>query len=228
LKSEAEMSIPVYLLPASYINSDAENIIAYAHETTAGLKTDIDRAVALYYRIRDGFAYTPYIDYSNPNVFRASWTLTQPVGFCISKGAVLAACARVLGIPSRLAFADVKNHITSERLKKFIGGDIMPWHACCELFLERKWVKATPAFNLSLCKKFRIKPLDFTGLTDSIFHPFTEDGTKHMEYIRDLGSYADVPVERIMASFRTLNPSILMADFLKGNFAAEGGAEAIS
>lgn len=220
------MSVPVYLMPATYIDSDAENIIAYTHETTAGLTGDLDRAVALYYRIRDDFSYTPYVDYTNPDVFRASWTLDRGVGFCIPKAAILAACARTLNIPARLAFADVKNHITSARLRKFIGGDIMPWHACCELFLEGKWVKATPAFNLALCEKFRIKPLEFNGREDSIFHPFTEDGTKHMEYVRDRGSYADVPLEQIMESFRALNPTILMTDFLKGDFAEEGAAEA--
>jgi len=220
------MSVPAYLLPGVYIDSDARNIITYAKETTSGIDRDIDRAVALYYRIRDDFSYSPYVDYNNPDVFRASWTLDQKVGFCISKGAILAACARVLGIPARLGFADVKNHVTSERLRKFIGSDIMPWHAYTELFLERKWVKATPAFNLGLCRKFRIKPLEFDGRQDSIFHPFTEDGDKHMEYIRDLGSYADVPLNQIMTSFRALNPSILMSDFLKGDFAAEGAAEA--
>ncbi len=220
------MSVAIYLLPASYIDSDAENIIAYAKETTADLTTDLEKAVALYYRIRDDFDYTPYVDYSNPDVFRASWTLDKGVGFCISKGAILAACARALGIPARLGFADVKNHITSERLKKFIGSDIMPWHAFTELFLNGKWVKATPAFNLRLCEKFRIKPLEFNGLEDSIFHPFTEDGEKHMEYVRERGSYADVPHARIMETFMTYNKSILKTDFLKGDFAAEGAAEA--
>lgn len=220
------MSVPIYLLPADYIDSDAGDIIAYAHETTKGIEHDIDKAIALYYRIRDDFLYSPYVDYNNPDVFRASWTLNQGTGFCISKGAVLAACARVLGIPARLGFADVKNHITTERLKKFIGGDIMPWHAYTELFLERKWVKATPAFNLALCEKFRLKPLEFDGRKDSIFHPFTKDGHKHMEYIRERGVYADVPHDQIMKDFRKLNPTILLSDFLKGDFAKEGEKEA--
>ncbi|PCI32734.1 MAG: transglutaminase [Alphaproteobacteria bacterium] len=220
------MSIPMYLMPATYVDSDAENIIAYARETTHEIASDLEKAIALYYRVRDDFPYTPYVDYTNPDVFKASWTLDKGVGFCISKAAILAACARSLNIPARLGFADVRNHITTERLKKFIGGDIMPWHAYTELFLERKWVKATPAFNLSLCQKFRLKPLEFDGREDSVFHPFTEDGHRHMEYIRDLGRYADVPLDRIMADFKALNPSILISDFLKGDFAKEGAAEA--
>lgn len=219
------MSIPMYLLPAIYIDSDAENIITYAHEVTKGINSDLEKAVALYYRVRDDIPYTPYVDFKNPDVFKASCTLEAGKGFCIPKAAILAACARVLGIPSRLGFADVKNHITTERLKKFFGGDIMPWHAYTELFLAGKWVKATPAFNLELCQKFKIKPLEFDGREDSIFHPFTQDGEKHMEYIRERGKYADVPLDQIFETFKNLNPNANMDDFIKGDFAKEGEAE---
>lgn len=215
----------MYLQPTPYIDSDADNIIAYAKEITAGKDSDLERAVALYERVRDDIPYTPYVDYSNPDVFKASWTLARGVGFCIPKAAILAACARSLGIPARLGFADVKNHITTERLKKFIGSDIMPWHAYTELFLERKWVKATPAFNIELCEKFKIKPLEFNGREDSIFHPFTEDGEKHMEYLRDRGHYADVPIKPIMDTLLSLNPDIKISDFVKGDFAKEGEIE---
>ncbi|MCF8474822.1 MAG: transglutaminase family protein [Emcibacter sp.] len=219
------MSVPMYLTASVYIDSDAENIIAYAKETTQGIDKDIDKAIALYNRIRDDFSYTPYVDYNNPDVFKASWTLNQNVGFCISKGAVLAATARAIGIPARLGFANVKNHVTSERLRQFIGSDIMPWHAYTELFLERKWVKATPAFNAELCHKFNVDPLEFNGYEDSIFQTLTKDGAKHMEYLDDLGHYADVPLDRIMDTFRTLNPTILMSDFLKGDFIKEAIVE---
>ncbi len=215
----------MYLLPATYVDSDAEKIIAYTNDITKGIDNDLERAVALYYRIRDDIAYTPYVDYSDPNVYRASWTLETGIGFCMPKAALLAACARVLGIPARLGFADVKNHITTKRMREFVGSDIMPWHAYTELFLERKWIKATPAFNLELCQKFKIKPLEFDGREDSIFHPFTEEGEKHMEYIRDRGIYADVPLAMILETFKGLNPSAKISDFVKGDFAAEGEAE---
>lgn len=215
----------MYLLPATYVDSDAANIIAYAHEITADLDSDLERAVALYKRVRDNISYTPYVDYGNPDVYRASWTLDEGKGFCMSKAAILAACARSLGIPARLGFADVKNHITTERMRKFVGSDIMPWHCYTELFLERKWVKATPAFDLKLCEKFRIKPLEFNGREDSIFHPFTEDGKKHMEYIQDRGIYADVPLAQILETFKGMTGKAQISDLIKGDFAKEGEAE---
>ncbi len=215
------MSVPMYLQAGTYVDSDAENIIAYATEITKGIDSDLDRAVALYYRIRDEISYTFYVDYSDPDVYRASWTLDKGEGFCMPKAAILAACARVVGIPSRLGFADVRNHISTKRIIDFLGSDVMPWHAYTELFLERKWVKATPAFNLGLCEKLNIKPLEFDGRNDSIFHPYTEDGTKHMEYLCDHGIYADVPLDKIIARFMEINPEILKQGLLKGNFTKE-------
>jgi hypothetical protein len=53
-----------------------------------------------------------------------------------------------------------------------------------------------------------VKPLEFDGREDSIFHPFDEDNRRHMEYLRDRGSYADVPVADIQAAFRELYPDL--------------------
>tara|TARA_R110002072_G_scaffold269668_1_gene428970 strand:+ start:754 stop:1425 length:672 start_codon:yes stop_codon:yes gene_type:complete len=219
------MSVPIFLLPATFIDSDAANVAAYAYETTLGIEDDVDRIIALYRRIRDDIPYTPYLDYNDPHVFKASWALEEGIGFCISKAALLAACARALGIPARLGFADVRNHMTSARLRQFVGGDVMRWHAFAELFLKGKWVKATPAFNIGLCEKFGIKPLEFNGTEDSIFHPFTQDGQQHMEYIRERGSFSDVPLDHIMTCFRAECPQIFNSAFVQGDFAAEGAAE---
>ena len=51
-------------------------------------------------------------------------------------------------------------------------------------------------------KRFRLKPLDFDGLKDSIYHPFDLEGNKHMEYVRYRGEFADVPIDQIIDTFR--------------------------
>ena len=125
------------------------------------------------------------------------------------KAALLAACARAAGIPARVGFADVKNHLTTPRADREDGhrpfrlSTAIP--SCC---LDGKWVKATPAFNLALCKRFRVKPLEFDGRADSIFHPFDEDDRRHMEYLRDRGAYADVPADEIQRVFRETYPEL--------------------
>jgi hypothetical protein len=82
------------------------------------------------------------------------------------------------------------------------------YHGYTEMRVDGQWVKATPAFNLALCKRFRVKPLEFDGREDSIFHPFDQDDRRHMEYLRDRGVYADVPVEEIQRVFRDTYPKL--------------------
>ncbi len=169
----------------------------------------LERAVDLYYRVRDGIRYTPYIDYSDPEMYRASSVLQKGFGFCGSKASLLAACARALKIPARVAYGDVQNHLNSPRLREINNGDIMRWHAFTELYLEGRWVKATPAFNLELCTRFRVLPLEFNGREDSIFQPYDADQRRHMEYLTMRGSFADVPLEDILATYRRHSPKLL-------------------
>lgn len=166
------------------------------------------RAVSLYYAVRDGIRYNPFLDFSREETFRASQCIAAGEGFCIGKAALLAACARADGIPARVGFADVKNHLTTPALRERMGTDLFVYHGYTELLLEGKWVKATPAFNVELCRRFRVKPLEFDGREDSIFHPFDEQDRRHMEYLRDRGSHADVPVAEIMRTFREVYPML--------------------
>jgi hypothetical protein len=80
--------------------------------------------------------------------------------------------------------------------------DVFFWHGYTSIFLDGRWVKATPAFNIELCEKFRFKPLEFDGCSDSIYHPFDLDGKQHMEYLRYRGEFADVPLKDMMETFQ--------------------------
>jgi len=207
-----------YLQPARYIDSDHPAVVAFSKKNSSG-KTDRERAVALYYAVRDGIRYNPFLDFSTEDAFRASHCIEAGEGFCVGKAALLAACARADGIPARVGFADVKNHLTTPALRERMGTDLFVYHGFTELMLEGKWVKATPAFNLELCRRFRVKPLEFDGREDSIFHPYDEADRRHMEYVRDRGSHADVPVAQIMQAFREIYPVLVQA-----GRAAAGGA----
>jgi transglutaminase-like putative cysteine protease len=195
-----------YLSPGEFIDSDHPAVREFAAAHSSGA-SDRERAVSLYYAVRDGVRYNPFLDFSQDDAYRASSTLERGEGFCVGKSALLAACARSIGIPARVGFADVKNHLTTPRLRQRMGTDLFIYHGYAELFLDGKWVKATPVFNGELCRRFRVKPLEFDGRADSIFHPFDEDDRRHMEYVNDHGSFADVPAERIQREFRAYYPN---------------------
>ncbi len=97
--------------------------------------------------------------------------------------------------------------MSTENLRQLMGTDIFYWHGYTDVYLNRKWVKATPAFNIELCNKFRLKPLEFDGLEDSIYHPFDLDGQKHMEYLNYYGEFADLPFDRMMSDFTRFYPN---------------------
>jgi transglutaminase-like putative cysteine protease len=184
-----------------FIDVGHPSVIEFANENTRDGRSDRDQAVSLYYAVRDGFRYDPYkLDLSAPGM-RASTTIEAQRGWCVPKAILLAAACRVKGIPARLGFADVRNHLSTERLRQFLGTDVFYWHGYTAIELDGKWVKATPAFNIELCEKFRIKPLEFDGTEDSIYHPFDLEGRKHMEYIRFHGEYDDMPLDEMIACF---------------------------
>jgi transglutaminase-like putative cysteine protease len=209
-----------YLKPGRFIDSDHPAVRDFAQKHSSGT-TQRERAVSLYYAVRDGIRYNPFQNFLSDDVYRGSTCLERGQGWCVPKAALLAACLRSIGIPARVGFADVKNHLTSPELTKRMGTDLFVFHGYCDVLLDGKWVKATPAFNLSLCTKFRVKPLEFDGTEDSIFHPFDEDNRKHMEYVAMRGTYADVPVELIKRTFQETYPNYynLGPDAAQENFA---------
>ena len=195
-----------YLSTARYIDSADPRVMAFAEKNAKG-KDERERAVSLYYAVRDQIRYNPFLDFSDAEVFRASAVLKAGEGFCVGKASLLAACARATGIEARVGFADVKNHLTTPRLAETMGSDLFVYHGYTDLRIDGRWVKATPAFNLALCTRFRVKPLEFDGRADSIFHPFDEDNRRHMEYVHDRGSFADVPVDEIRRVFSETYPA---------------------
>ncbi|MEE8433097.1 MAG: transglutaminase-like domain-containing protein [Candidatus Desulfatibia sp.] len=191
-----------YISPTAIIDSDHPSIIEYANDTvSAAGKDPVAGAVKLYYAVRDSIWYDPYYPFYLPEHYRASNILKSGRGFCISKAALLCALARACGIPSRVGFGTVRNHLATQKLIDFMGSDVFVYHGFTELYLEGQWVKSTPTFNAELCKKHHVAPLEFNGREDSIFHSCNMDKKQFMEYLEFHGTYADIPVDDILAAW---------------------------
>lgn len=203
-------SSPEFLAPNPFLDSDHPRVIAYAqrHRSDQG---EVATAVALYYAIRDGYRYNPWEVSLRPEDYRSSEVVDrtfQRGGHCIDKAVLLAACARSVGIPSRLHFANVRNHIGTARLEALLETDLLVFHGYAELFLEGRWVAATPAFNKELCTHLKVPPLEWDGRTDSIFQPFSPDGLRFMEYVHDYGVFPDVPHALMVAEWTKHYPAV--------------------
>ena len=189
------------LAPTPFLTSDHPAIVEWATEVTDGGADDRARAVALFHEVRDGWRYDPYVSTRDPDDFRASTILATSRNWCVPKSVLLAAGMRAVGIPCRLGFADVRNHLTSEKLMEHMGTDLFVYHGYVVVLLDDRWWKVSSAFNVELCERFGTKVLEWDGTHDALMHPFDEDGNRHMEYIHDRGLYRDLPVDDLLACF---------------------------
>lgn len=191
------------LSPGWFVDSDHPDVVEFAREVcrNADASTDRERSVALFLAVRDGIRYDPYSVSIDPDWYKASRVVHAESAYCIPKATLLTALCRAEGIPARLGFADVRNHLQSEKLRQTMGTDVFAWHGYSELWLGERWVKVSSAFNIELCERFGTKVLDFDGEHDALMHPFDRAGNRHMEYVAQRGSYDDVPLDEILATF---------------------------
>jgi len=201
-----------FLSPTAFMDCGHPAVLAFARGAVARLALnagDTERAVALYYRVRDGIRYDPYSIKMTPEGYRASTVATEGAAFCIPKAILLAAAARALNIPAAVGLADVRNHLTTPKLRALMGSDVFIHHGYTVLHLDGKWVKATPAFNIELCERFGVGPLEFDGKSDSLMQPYDTKQQRHMEYLKDHGWFADFPFERVMTDFQRTYPRLM-------------------
>ena len=211
-----------FLSPSPCVNSDHPAVTALTHELIDPAASELENALALYYWVRDKIRYNPYGLALTTETLSASHTLKAGEGWCVPKAALLAALCRAAGIPARLGFADVRNHLSTERMRQSMDTDVFYFHGYTSIFLEGQWVKATPAFNIELCEKFGLHPLEFNGREDSLYHEFDRAGNKHMEYLNDRGEYVDIPLAEMLAVFEEYYPNMLLdADDWDGDVESE-------
>ena len=216
---------PEHLSSSPWIDSNHPAVQAFAQQHAQG-HTARAQAVSLNLAVRDRVRYDPYrIDLSDHGM-TASTALAQGFGWCVPKAVLLAAVARAAGIPARLGFADVKNHLSTEKLRQTMQTDVFVWHGYTELWIDGAWRKATPAFNIELCDKFGLLPLEFDGVHDSLYHAFDRAGRQHMEYVNERGSFDDLPLAQIRVAFAEVYPAMGAGQPIEGDFGADAAREA--
>jgi transglutaminase-like putative cysteine protease len=194
---------PDYLAPSSFVDSDSEPVRDFARRAVGSVSDPSQQAVRLFEAVRDDIWYDPFTVSTDPETYRASAVATSTANWCVPKAVLLTAAARAVGIPARLGFADVRNHLQTPKLRERMRGvDVFAYHGYTDLRLDGRWVKATPAFNAELCARFGVAPIAFDGRTDALLHEYTPGGGRYMEYVRDRGVHTDLPLDEILATFQ--------------------------
>jgi transglutaminase-like putative cysteine protease len=183
-----------YLQPSFTIDSDEPLVQKKAAELTKGKQAKKEKAISIFYFVRDQIKYNPYAGLTTLEEDKASATLRRGDGYCVQKAVLLAALARAASIPTRLGFVNVRNHLLPKEVTYVLKGDnIMQYHSYALLYINGKWLKATPSFDIALCREHNFIPVEFDGTQDAIFHLYNQEGKLHMEYIEDHGIYDEVP-----------------------------------
>jgi len=191
------------LKPTYFMDWKHPTILEKAKELTDGIEDDLEKAIKLFYFVRDGIRYS--VKDSIKSYDKAEWksslTLEKEYGFCIPKAILLASLARAVGIPSKLHFVDIVNHMISENLKTRMGSNVFIFHGFVELFLNGRWVEANCAFDKELCIRKNFPWVDFDGVKDGLFASTNKDGEPFVEYLKDRGVYNDAPHQEVMETW---------------------------
>ncbi len=198
------------LAPTEFLDFEHPEMRAFVDRVTEGAESDIDKAVALFYAVRDEIRYDIYDVSTDPAHYRASSVLVRRGGWCIPKAVLLAAAARGAGIPAVIGMSDVVNHFTTPKVEAIMGKDaVFLNHGSAGLFLNGRWVKAVPAFNKELCAKMGVAPTEFDGRNDALLQEFDAENNTRMVYLKDHGFWSDLPLRRIMDDFRSYYPGAM-------------------
>ena len=160
-----------------------------------------EQVKAIFFFVRDEIKYNPYTSFLQPEDYIASKTLLRGEGFCIQKAALFTALLRILKIPAKLYFADIRNHLAPAKLRALMG-DVFIYHCYCGVLIEGEWLKLAPTFNREMCAKIRVETNDFDGFHDALLPLTNLDGALYVEYVKDRGEAADIPFNDIISAFK--------------------------
>ena len=203
------MTSPSNLAATRYLDYDHPAVAELVREVTHGATSDVERAKRLFVAVRDRVRYDPYQLALGPDELTASATLLRGTAFCVPKAILLGAVLRGAGIETRLGFADVTNHLATQRLLDALKTHVFAFHGYVVARVGGREVKLTPAFDARLCAYFGVPPLEFDGENDAMLQPFDGEGRAFLEYLRERGVYDDFPYDEMMRVWAEVYPHLM-------------------
>ncbi len=203
---EHSKELEIYLRETKHLDYSGDELQAFIAPIRS-LSTPLEKAIALYHLVRDGFLYDPYHLDLRSDALTTQQILKKKRAWCVEKSIIMAAGARALGIPSKLGYAIVTNHLGDDKLELYLKRKEIVFHGYTSLFLENKWVICTPAFDKRVCRLNGVPPLEWDGRKDSLFQAFSGEN-QFMEYIHEYGVFSDVPVALMQNEMKKYYPHL--------------------
>lgn len=190
--------LEVYLKETYLIDSDNPAVKKAAGEICSNSPTQNEKAVKIFYFVRDVINYNMYAVSTKKEAYKASAILQSGQGWCLQKAILLTALARAAGIPSRLLVVSLKNRRAPNKAIESLGTDLFFPHVYNEVFLDGKWLKIAATFDKEICDRGGVPAVEFDGKNNAILSAVDLKGQPYIEYLDDYGFYADVPWDFIV------------------------------
>lgn len=205
-----DSELEICLGPTPGVDCRSKTVRDLAGSLAAGAPSPAQAAARLFAYVRDTVRYIPYAPFASLSDYHGEEVLKRGYGFCTQKSSLLVGLLRAAGIPARFRYADLLNHNLPGRLGYVLGSNRMVYHTYVEVFLDGRWLKATPSFEKPLCEKMGWILVDFDGTRDAVLPATDLSGRPHIEYVLDRGPLPHVPLtEMLQTWYREYGPKTL-------------------
>ncbi len=178
-----------YLQPNREIEAAHPLIRQTAEEVTRGSIGERDKAVRIFYYVRDAIRYNMYPKDTSAGGYCASAVLQRGEGWCLQKSVLAASLYRASGIPAGLTYAEVVNHRLGQKAYDAIGTNHFSPHTFVEIYLNDSWIPVTPVFDAPLCAQLGVPAVEFDGAHPALLSPRDLIGRPYMEYLTKTRCY---------------------------------------
>jgi len=178
-----------FLKETEYCDFSHSKIKSVSQKITENLKDDREKAVAIFYWVRDEIYYR--VGLWNQ---KASKTLEEKKGTCTNSANLFIALCRSVGIPAGYYVLRVKGQqyfgpIVPKLLKKTISKESVHIHA--GVYLNNKWVKCDPSDDFEISQKTshlnpQSKLIEWDGKKDAVLN------LEHEHIIKEEGPLANI------------------------------------
>lgn len=187
-------------------NFDFEHpaIAELCRSLTEGCSDDRQKAIRLFYYVRDSCHYNMYATTAEREAYQSSAILASGQGWCLQKAILLTSLARAAGIPSRLILVSIRNHKSPPEAVRLMGTNLFFPHAYNHLFLNGRWVKAAATFDREICERIQVPAVEFDGEHDAMLASQDLKGQPYIEYVEEYGCFATIPWPLIITNSRQI------------------------
>lgn len=197
-------NMQVYLQASPSIDCDHPAIIELSERLTRDCNNDSEKAVRLFYYVRDKCHYNMYATTSERAAYRSSSILNSGQGWCLQKAILLASLGRAAAIPSRLILVSIRNHKSPPEAVKLMGSNVFFPHAYNQFYLDGMWVKAAATFDREICERIQVPVVEFDGQHDAVLPSQDLKGQPYIDYLEEFGYYAELPWKMILEKTQQL------------------------